>query len=188
MMRTANRPWILLGAVGCLSGCTTLVPHTSIEPYIKDKQKRNAIELIAETYCREKRLAPGSSQPEQVPNYIFTTDGCSRWPDDSWLICCVVHDISYWCGGSAEDRKEADALLMQCASSKVSLMGDILYAAVRLGGVPWLPTPWRWGYGWDDWPRGYEPINHSPSVRKLLEKLNVRGIVEEHFRQNKAIP
>jgi hypothetical protein len=54
--------------------------------------------------------------------------------------------------------------------------------------VPWLPTPWRWGYGWDDWPRGYEPINHSPSVRKLLEKLNVRGIVEEHFRQNKAIP
>jgi hypothetical protein len=79
MMRTANRPWILLGAVGCLSGCTTLVPHTSIEPYIKDKQKRNAIELIAETYCREKRLAPDSSQPEQVPDYIFTTDGCSRF-------------------------------------------------------------------------------------------------------------
>jgi hypothetical protein len=27
-----------------------------------------------------------------------------------------------------------------------------MYIGVRIGGHAWLPTPWRWGYGWY-WPQ-----------------------------------
>ena len=30
-----------------------------------------------------------------LPDRIFTTDGCSVWPDSDWGHCCVEHDISY---------------------------------------------------------------------------------------------
>lgn len=159
-----------------------MVSHNAIEPYIKEKPKRNALELLAENYCCQKRMVPGSSHPAQLPDYIYTTDGCSRWPDGSWTVCCVVHDISYWCGGSDEDRNEADELLKQCANEKATWMGSIIYPAVRIGGMPWLPTPWRWGYGWDKWPQGYETIDLSPSVKELIERLKVRSIVEEQLK------
>jgi hypothetical protein len=30
----------------------------------------------------------------------------------------------------------------------------LMWCAVRIGGHPLLPFPWRWGYGWK-WPNGY---------------------------------
>jgi hypothetical protein len=173
----------LLGAAGGLGGCTTMVAHDAIEPYIKDKQKRNALESLAEDYCRQKR-APAGGGTARLPDYIYTTDGCSRWPDGSWKACCVVHDIAYWCGGGAADREQADDWLRQCANDKAQGMGGILYLGTRVGGVPWLPTPWRWGYGWDDWPRGYEAAEPpaAPPVKALLDMLKARSIVEEHLR------
>jgi hypothetical protein len=72
------------------------------------------------------------------------------WPDRSWVQCCVEHDIAYWCGGSAEDRRRADAALRQCVTEKSSAcMGTMMYLGVRPGGIPWSPFPWRWAYGWD---------------------------------------
>ena len=188
VMRTIHGPWKLLGMVGCLGGCTTLVSHTTIEPYTKDKQQRNALESLAENYCSNKRTLPGNGHPPRLPDYIYTTDGCSSWPDGSWQVCCVVHDIPYWCGGSEEDRKQTDEWLEQCANEKATGMGDIMYPAVRIGGAPWLPAPWRWGYGWDNWPQGYETIERSPSVKDLLERLKVRSIVEDHFMEIQKSP
>ncbi len=164
-----------------LAGCTSMIAHTTIDPYMSNKEKRNQLELLAEQYCKEKQLSSTMSQVIVLPDYIFTTDGCSRWFDKSWVSCCVVHDIMYWCGGSDEDREEADQIIMECANKKASFMGEIIYPGVRIGGLPWLPTPWRWGYGWKEWPRGYESSNNKQSIKRILKKLRIPEIVEEQL-------
>lgn len=160
-----------------------MVAQLSLEPYIKDKEKRNAIELIAENYCRQKRNYPGATGVKTQPDFIFTTDGCSRAPDDHWAACCIAHDIPYWCGGSEKDREAADWFLKQCVNRQEGIIGNLYYAGTRLGGSPWLPTPWRWGYGWDDWPRGYEKLEHSPPVIQLLHDLKVKTLVQQHLQK-----
>lgn len=173
-----NRKFLIGLLTSCLfTGCTSLESRLSIEPYTKNKPMRNALEGMAEAYCQEKR-APPSAQPD----FIFTTDGCSRWPDDSWVACCIAHDIAYWCGGSDQDRKNADQELMRCVNAKTQGIGHILYAGVRLGGIPWLPTPWRWGYGWDNWPAGYDKPQMSVPVKKLFDDLDVYKTIERHMQ------
>ena len=79
------------------------------------------------------------------------------WLDSTWVDCCVEHDIAYWCGGSCADRQAADRQLEECVAAHGSpTIGETMYLGVRIGGSPWVPAPYRWGYGWD-WPRGYEP-------------------------------
>ncbi len=155
----------------------------SIEPYTKNKSMRNALEQVAEAYCEEKRSAQ-LDESTRKPDYIFTTDGCSRWPDGSWGVCCIAHDISYWCGGSEQDRKDADQELMRCVNDYSPMMGAIVYAGVRIGGLPWLPAPWRWSYGWDQWPGSYEETHPSPSQRDLFEELKVYKLIEQHLFKN----
>ena len=77
------------------------------------------------------------------------TDGCSRFPDTEWNThCCVEHDIAYWCGGTADDRAEADAAFGECvAEGAGSVMGWIMESGVRVGGAPIFPSSYRWGYG-----------------------------------------
>ncbi|WP_119396329.1 hypothetical protein [Salinibius halmophilus] len=88
-----------------------------------------------------------TSNPEgyQSP---FISDGCSRWPDADWYDCCVTHDIAYWRGGSEAQRLAADEALMQCVSDKgYPNIAELMFMGVRVGGVPYLQTPYRWGYG-----------------------------------------
>lgn len=181
--QNSRRILILLITGQILSACTTMEARLSLEPYTKDKQKRNAIELIAEKYCAQKRNHPGTTTVKKQPDFIFTTDGCSRAPDDGWVECCIVHDIPYWCGGSEADRAAADQFLKQCLNKQGSFFDSLFYAGVRLGGVPWLPTPWRWGYGWKDWPRGYESLEHSPSSSQILENLHIEQAVQKHLQK-----
>ena len=171
---------ICLFGSGLFAGCTTLESRLSIEPYIKNKPMRNELEQVAEEYCRKSRAG---SKPQ--PDFIFTTDGCSRWPDDSWVACCIAHDVAYWCGGSERDRQEADQELMNCVNNKTQVIGNIIYAGVRIGGLPWLPTPWRWGYGWDNWPANYEKSQSLPSVKKLMDELKIYNIIEQHLSASK---
>jgi hypothetical protein len=159
-----------------------MIAHTSIDPYVSNKAKRDQLEHLAEQYCMEKQFLSGRTKPIIIPDYAFTTDGCSRWFDESWVSCCVVHDIMYWCGGSGEDRKQADKIVMECADKKAMLMGKIIYSGVRIGGLPWLPTPWRWGYGWKEWPRGYEKTSNSQTIKSILNKLQIPEIVEEQLK------
>ncbi len=99
---------------------------------------------LAEQMCQQQR-----GESSLLPPREFTTDGCSIWPDASWVSCCHVHDIAYWCGGSAEQRKAADQLLRQCvADSGSPITGALMGVGVRAGGLWILPLPWRWGYGW----------------------------------------
>lgn len=95
-----------------------------------------------------------------------------------WEDCCVAHDRLYHRGGAgAEDasasfaaRLAADEDMRLCVIAegerrKPRLMADYgvsastvellyqgiagaMYRAVRLGGVPCTPLPWRWGFGW----------------------------------------
>lgn len=102
----------------------------------------------------------------------FATDGCSDFPDGTlgqktlWLNCCVEHDVAYWLGGSYQQRVEADDALESC----VAAIGEpeiaaIMLAGVRVGGSPYWPTRYRWGYGWPYWqgmmPRGYKVLTET---------------------------
>lgn len=119
--------------------CTPTVHH--LEPYRSDPAAAEALEQRAQAVCTRARRA--------TPPHHFTTDGCSMWPDDGWVQCCVEHDIAYWCGGSADDRERADAGLRDCvARDHGATLGRMMYLGVRVGGTPWQPFPWRWAYGW----------------------------------------
>ena len=87
---------------------------------------------------------------EPLPPSEFSTDGCSLWPDSVWVECCVIHDTVYWIGGTSEERIQADRELKQCVSSTGHpVIGSIMYYGVRAGGIYWMPTPYRWGFGWE---------------------------------------
>jgi len=62
----------------------------------------------------------------------------------------------------------ADNALKSC----VSKVGEpeiaaIMLTGVRVGGSPYFPTPYRWGYGWP-YSRGYKPLSKD-------EKLEVKA-------------
>lgn len=94
-----------------------------------------------------------------------------------WQACCVAHDRLYHRGGPDSSpaaafaaRERADAALAKCVRATGShrqetlgrlhglapdeviaiyrRIGDAMYRAVRLGGMPCTGMPWRWGYGW----------------------------------------
>ena len=113
----------------------------------------------------------------------FTTDGCSSFPDgtrdheDLWLQCCVAHDLAYWKGGTYGERKRADEELKDC----VEQVGEpeiarLMLAGVRVGGTPYLPTSYRWGYGWP-WPRSYRPLSteEKAAVEAALKQGHTQG-------------
>ncbi|MDH3451427.1 MAG: hypothetical protein OEN20_03335 [Gammaproteobacteria bacterium] len=95
-----------------------------------------------------------------------------------WEHCCVAHDRKYHAGAahgasaseSFDQRQAADLQLMSCVvasgvqrasglqrtyrltEDQVAVLykaiAELMYRAVRLGGVPCTAQPWRWGYGW----------------------------------------
>jgi hypothetical protein len=94
----------------------------------------------------------------------FTSDGCSAFPDGTlnqkelWLSCCTAHDYAYWQGGTYEDRLVADKQLQQCVVEVGEpQIAKLMLAGVRVGGSPYFPTSFRWGYGWS-YPRLYKAL------------------------------
>ncbi|ALP54258.1 hypothetical protein Tel_14520 [Candidatus Tenderia electrophaga] len=94
-----------------------------------------------------------------------------------WQACCVDHDRVYWRGPTEngfERRKAADLKLKQCVmdtgrrltprwmaqhelspahvTEAFAAAAELMYSAVRVGGLPCTPFPWRWGYGWPPCP------------------------------------
>ncbi|PCJ30826.1 MAG: hypothetical protein COA99_17725 [Moraxellaceae bacterium] len=103
----------------------------------------------------------------------FSTDGCSAFPNGTfkqntlWLACCTDHDLAYWQGGSYKERLAADQSLKAC----VEQVGEaeiaiVMLAGVRVGGTPFLPTKFRWGYGWS-YPKFYGAL-----TKKELEQVH----------------
>lgn len=150
--RARTRPALAAGGVFlglgvlALAGCTPTAYE--IEPYRSDPAAARAVAERADRACPR----PASERPP----HSFTTDGCSMFPDDGWVECCVDHDIQYWCGGSRGDRRTADRRLRECvADHKPAALGWLMWGGSRIGGIPWSPFPWRWAYGWDCC-RGYD--------------------------------
>lgn len=97
----------------------------------------------------------------------FVSDGCSSFPNGTlgqnqlWLSCCTAHDYAYWKGGTVQDRAAADQALEACvAAVGEPQIARLMLAGVRVGGTPYLPTRFRWGYGWP-FPRGYRPLTEE---------------------------
>jgi hypothetical protein len=97
-----------------------------------------------------------------------------------WQACCISHDQLYHTAepldatreASFEARRDADLTLKACvietaeertpelveeydlSPEQVSLLyetvANLMYRAVRLGGMPCSGLPWRWGYGWPE--------------------------------------
>jgi len=111
----------------------------------------------------------------------FSTDGCSSFPDGTlehknlWLACCTAHDLAYWQGGTFKQREQADIDLKEC----VAKVGEqeiavLMLAGVRVGGTPFLPTSFRWGYGWP-YPKFYGELTEqerSQVENRLAEYAN----------------
>lgn len=106
----------------------------------------------------------------------FRSDGCSSFPDGTprhrelWLECCTAHDKAYWAGGTREERVAADESLRRCvAGAGEPEIARVMLAGVRVGGSPYWPTEFRWGYGWP-WPRGYGALSDDEreQVRRAL--------------------
>lgn len=101
----------------------------------------------------------------------FKSDGCSMFPDRSpngekdWSECCLEHDILYWQGGTRYDRFVADSLFRECVLEKTGdrHQAEIVFRAVRIGGSPYFPTWYRWGYGWN-YLRDYEPLSDEERI------------------------
>jgi hypothetical protein len=130
-------------------GCAPKL-HT-IEPYRGDHNAAVALEARAREVCEQ-----GPAGPRLPPEKTFVTDGCSAWPDDGWADpCCVDHDIRYWCGGSARERRAADGEFRRCIREREpGWLAGLMWFGVRLGGHPVFPTHYRWGYG-----RGWRPCH-----------------------------
>jgi hypothetical protein len=104
---------------------------------------REAVDRLATELYRER------TPPPPLPPGRFVSDGCSCWPDGEWLPCCVAHDLAYWRGGTRRERLAADQAMKACVARQGrAVLSHIMYVGVRLGGVWWLPTPFRWGFGW----------------------------------------
>lgn len=119
----------------------------------------------------------------------FSSDGCSLSPNSflkvNFVECCVEHDISYWLGGTAEQKNSADEKFRSCMKNKIKseyaekayeAVSTTYYWGVRLGGNAYAPNSFRWGYGWS-YMRGYSPLT-SEEVQQAeglyghnLEKL-----------------
>ena len=114
----------------------------------------------------------------------FASDGCSLFPDSSpisendWCSCCFEHDLSYWRGGTAAEREQADLLLQECVAEKTGdeALAVMMHEGVRLGGSPYFYSWYRWGYGWG-YERQYQPL--TPAEVKTAESL-----VEKYFATN----
>jgi len=79
------------------------------------------------------------------------SDGCTLIPDGDFRDCCVAHDREYFHGGSPKERRAADERLYMCIRKKEGIghkfIAPFVWFGVRIGGVSFLPTPFRWGFG-----------------------------------------
>ena len=122
----------------------------------------------------------------------FTSDGCSLFfngtfeDPELWKECCHKHDLAYWRGGTKEERNQADLAFKECVLKKTgnAELAEIMYQAVLVGGSPYFPTWYRWGYGWPVG-RGYQKLSKEELLlvdQKLAKYKN--SIEGKSFRSS----
>ena len=106
---------------------------------------------------------PTFAQPTDIdilPSGV-KSDGCTLIPDGHIRDCCLLHDQEYFAGGTRKARRESDKRFFKCVSKKKGFMHKVvapfIWLGVRIGGVPFLSTPFRWGFGITKKPKKIEP-------------------------------
>jgi hypothetical protein len=99
------------------------------------------------------------SKGDTLPPYAFATDGCTLFPDRLPLhdlrAICVTHDIRYWLGGTAEERREVD-LAFKDAITHTGPFGkplsNLMFMSVRAFGDSALARLHNanWGFGYNN--------------------------------------
>jgi hypothetical protein len=133
-----------------------------------------AVRLVRTVFVLTGLVATVGGPKPKAPVPIlppFVSNGCSVFPDGNAYGCCYVHDMAYWVGGTAADRRRADRALEQCVADVTGnpvigndlvgnhVVGGLMYLAVSLFGLPGVPTRVQWGYGWGDTRQiSYEPL------------------------------
>ena len=115
--------------------------------------------------------ASGFSQAEttRIMPPEFKSDGCTLFPDGNYRDCCVEHDKAYYFGGTLKERRAADDRLYECVKAKngshSKIIAGIMWLGVRIGGVSFLPTSFRWGFG-NKYPRMKVRKTKTPANQK----------------------
>ena len=146
-----------------------------------EKMTRWIIKLLFPVLVSFLAVACQSASPPELSAFRF--DGCTCFPEGTskepslWERHCLVHDHAYWQGGTRRERKQADLKLRDgiCSEGK-PVIAQLAYAGVRIGGTPWLPTPWRWGFGWKEFPRGYREL--SDEEKRQVGKLRAAWMAD----------
>lgn len=106
----------------------------------------------------------------------FKSDGCTLFPDGNYCDCCVAHDKDYYFGGTRKERWRSDKRLYNCVRKKKGwqnkLIAPIMLVGVRIGGVSFLPTPFRWGFGKTKRPAKTKKPKEIPSAGSTLTTSN----------------
>ena len=116
----------------------------------------------------------------------FSSDGCSLFPNSSliseedWCECCFLHDVSYWRGGTEQERLAADLQLKQCVfqATNDQVLADIMFRGVRFGGSPYFYNWYRWGYGWS-YERKYSSLSDDENKQAELQLAKYYASVQE---------
>jgi len=80
---------------------------------------------------------------------------CANLPEklavEKWGNCCSELDREYWRGGTFIAQREANSAFRTCLGDVYpeSYMPIIAYYGLYAVSSPFVPTSWRWGYGWD---------------------------------------
>lgn len=73
--------------------------------------------------------------------------GLVRTLEPPWEGCCEEHDKFYAKGGTSLERRIVDNLLRECVLEHgYPGWAYIMWLAVRVGGWPFWPTSFRWGF------------------------------------------
>lgn len=78
------------------------------------------------------------------------SDGCTLIAEGKIHDCCVAHDKEYFQGGTRHQRRNSDKRLYECVCKKGGwdkFFAPFIWMGVRIGGLPFLPTKFRWGFG-----------------------------------------
>ena len=110
----------------------------------------------------------------------FTTDGCSMYPNGTWLHCCLAHDLSYWAGGTVDEKNEVDHELAQCLAKNGSTLNTkVMTGGVQIGGGANNVLPWAWGYGWKK-NLGYASLNSHELKEVETQMSSVIPVMREY--------
>lgn len=65
----------------------------------------------------------------------------------AWEGCCDTHDKVYGPGGTSNQKAAADWALYECVRDTDNrATAGLMLVAVAIGGQPFFPMGWRWGY------------------------------------------